>query len=164
MRDQLALYRLDEATLNRLPQMDFIEGAEVAQFLERKGRHVAELMYSGGSVGALLKGLRAITGVKLDGLVGQSGMAIDPAGPLTFCSRIERGDLEAMLGALSQARRACGKGQDRDPNVAQMAQRLDDLAGTLGAGGRLPSLIREVETFLEGARGMSGVVAAYTSW
>ena len=165
MKDQLALYRLDDKLFRRLPQMDFIEGGEVAMYLERRGQHVAELMFSGGAAGELLSALSTIMGVPLNGLMGQGGLALGPSGPLTFCAHLSPDNLTSFIDTLAQAQRDFGKESDADPNTAERARRLGQLAQRLGVGPRLPSLIAEIQHFLErGRSGKGALVAVYTHW
>ena len=165
MKDQLALYRIEDKLFHRLPQMDFVEGGELAGFLERKGQHVAELMFSGGASGDILAALTTITGAPLNGLVGQSGLGVGPGGPLTFCAHIPPDVLKICIEALAEAQRDFGQAGDPDPNVRERAQRLDQLAARFGIGARLPSQLLEIQKFLErGRTGPGALVSVYTRW
>ena len=166
MKDQLALYRLDTALFDRIPEMDFIEGGETSAWLERKGRHTAELMMSAKvAVGDIFAALTTIMGVRFDGLMGRSGMAVGPTGPITFCAHITPGDLRTYIESIAQTQRFVGKTNDPDPNVAEKARRLEALADELGVGPGFGRILREIEQFLkEGQQGRGELIAVYARW
>jgi hypothetical protein len=166
MEDQLALYLLDQATLERAAAMDFIEGSETAAFLERKGQFLAELFLDGGAgAGALLGPLGVITGTPLQALVGKGGEPLGPTGPYTFCTRIPADDLELQLRGLSLAQRALGQANAADPQVAERARRLVALAQDTGLGPALARELQQIERFLETGRGARGaIIAVYSRW
>jgi hypothetical protein len=166
MKDQLALYRLDTGLFDKIPEMDFIEGGELSAWLERKGKHTAELMMSAKvAVGEILLALTTIMGVRFDGIVGRSGMAVGPTGPVTFCAHITDGELRTYIESLGQAQRCIGRQNDPDENVADKARRLDALAEQLGIGPKLKGLLREIEQFLgQGKGGRGELIAVYARW
>jgi hypothetical protein len=164
MDDQLALYRLSQEGLERAAGMDFIEGAETASYLERKGQHVDELFLDGGvAAGDILGPLSTITGTPLAALLGRGGEPVGPTGPYTFCTRITPDALQLQLKGLELAQRALG--QSSDPEVTQIAGRVQELASSTGLGPALGRELRQIEKFLGKGRGLQGaLIAVYTRW
>ncbi len=160
MKDQLAMYAVDDTLFQKLPEMDFIEGGEVAIFLERKGRHVAEFITEGdGSVGDVLTGLQTIMGAPFGDVIGRNQAAIGPTGPTTFCGHVDAGTLELLVRTLGEARRIMGKEDD------ERAARLAELESRAGHAGWFARLFPAMERFLGKGKSASGkVITVYERW
>ncbi len=165
MKDQLALYRLDPSTLERAIQMDFIEGAETASFIERKGQYIDELFLS-LAAGDLVGPLGTITGAPFAALLGKKGEPLGPTGPYTYCTRIPAPDLDLILRGIELAQRSLGRTTDPDEQVATRAKRLAALAADLGVGAALSQHLQSLERFLQkGSKGTgTTLIAVYTRW
>jgi hypothetical protein len=159
MKDQLAFYQLDDRLFDQAEGMDFVEGSEVAAFLERRGRIVTELLLERApSAGELLEGLSGLLGGAFRPLIGRGGEPLGPPGPHTFCTVISDGDLSAMRKALAKARQALGRDRDSD-----LADRLAQLTTKLKLTGSLGPVLRDLDEFLEHARAAQGVLIAVYS-
>jgi hypothetical protein len=164
MKDQLAFYQLDDRLFDQAEGMDFVEGSEVAAFLERRGRIVTELLLERApSAGELLEGLSGLLGGAFRPLIGRGGESLGPPGPHTFCTVISDGDLSAMRKALAKARQALGRDRDHDPQTADLADRLAQLTTKLKLTGSLGPVLRDLDEFLEHARAAQGVLIAVYS-
>lgn len=160
MKDQLAMYAVDDALFQKLPEMDFIEGGEVSIFLERKGRHVAEFITEGdGSIGEVLTGLQAIMGAPFGDVIGRNNAAVGPTGPHTFCGHVDAGTLQLLVRTTGEARRLVGKDDD------ERGKRLKQLELQQGHDGWFSRLLPALERFLgKGSAAPGKVITVYERW
>lgn len=161
MMDQLALYRIDTASLEAILQRDLLMDRELPEHLERKGRFVNDIFLDGASVGKLLASMSTILGTPVDALVRRTNHSLEPSGPVTWTSRIPPDTLQLIIKSLAKGRRLLSSPGDDAATAARLVQLAEEFGGT----SQTTSALRQIEQLLQKASSGSGeLVAVFTCW
>ncbi len=157
MIDNLALYSLSQPLFDGLGDEDIVGDKELAQFIERRGKFIADIYFDRVSIKDVCGGVATAMGGSVDGLIGRAGLGLEPSGPVSFTSHIPPDALTLISKTLSQAQGAL-RDSGHPANAALVALNTD-------VGGQLSNVLRRLERFLGDGRGKPGaLIALYTKW